>query len=174
MPAILLFDPLLFDPALFDTGFLDAILAPDSSDIDNALLAKLNADVTLAALLPDGWYMDEAQPGLTRFGIVSVVDALDEPMFNGRAWEDILYTVESRILTTPANVATVSGTSKAAAARIDALLEFGDLTIAGYGLMVMRRVGRVRMTEVDAIDRSIRWARRGGRYQVMVAPVLTT
>jgi hypothetical protein len=141
----------------------------DSSDIDAALVAKLAGDTTLSALCPDGIFVDEAPSGSTRFVIVSLVDENDEPMFGGRAYEDALYLVEARMLS------TVAGANiKGAAARIDAVLEMGTLTIAGYNLMVMRRVSRVRLTEVDDQDSSIRWYRRGGRYQVMVSPTETT
>jgi hypothetical protein len=138
---------------------------PDSSDVDAALVAKLGTDAALLALCPDGVFVDEAPSGSTRFVIVSLIDAHDEPMLGGRAFEDALYLVEARMLS------TVAGANiKGAAARIDALLEMGTLTITGYTLMVMRRVERVRLTEVDEHDSSIRWYRRGGRYQVMVSP----
>jgi hypothetical protein len=136
----------------------------DSSDVDAALIAKLQTDATLAALTPGGWFMDEAPAGLTQFGIVSLVDEHDEPMFGGRAFEDATYLVTFIELSTVA-----VKNAKAAAARIDALLEQGSLTIAGYGLMLLRRDSRVRSTEVDELDSSIRWFHRGGRYQVVVS-----
>lgn len=148
---------------------------PDSSDVDAALTAKLLADSGLMALMPDGVFMDEAGKSIvtggnsTRFVVVSLVDEHDTPIFEGRASEDALYLVKAVEL----KPATGSGNIKAAAARIDALLEMGTLTIAGYGLMVMRRVERVRMTEVDEVDSSIRWWHRGGRYQVVAAPIGT-
>lgn len=144
----------------------------DSSDVDAALVALLQADSTLAALTPGGWFMDEAPAGLTQFGVVSLVDEHDEPMFGGRAFEDALYLVKVVELSTVA-----VKHAKAAAARIDALLDPqpplppATLTIPGYGLMVSRRESRVRSTEVDDVDSSIRWYHRGGRYRVMVAPV---
>jgi hypothetical protein len=144
----------------------------DSSDVDAALVAKLQSDATLAALLPGGWYVDEAPAGLTQFGIVSLVDEHDTPVFEGRAFEDAIYLVKAVELSTVA-VKNV----KAAAARIDVLLDPqpplppATLTIAGYGLLVSRRESRVRSTEVDENDSSIRWQHRGGRYQLMVAPV---
>lgn len=141
---------------------------PDSSDIDVALVAKLQGDATLTALMPDGVWVDEAPAGKQAFVIVSLVSALDTPIFEGRGTEDALYLVEARELST-VGVSRI----KAAAARIDALLQLGTLTIAGYGFQVMRRTERVRMTEIDDVDSSIRWLRRGGRYQVIVAPVLT-
>jgi hypothetical protein len=135
----------------------------DSSDIDNALVTKLAADATLLALCPNGVYVDEAPPGSTRFVIVSLVDENDEGIFGARAMEDGLYQVEAQMLT------TAGGNIKAAAARIDALLEQGTLTVAGYSVMALFRESRIRLTEVDAVDNSIRWLRRGGNYRLVVS-----
>jgi hypothetical protein len=84
-------------------------------------------------------------------------------MFGSRAFEDALYLVEARALSTS------GGNVKDAAARIDALLENGTLAVAGYKVMVIQREERVRITEVDDVDQSIRWQRRGGRYRVMTS-----
>jgi hypothetical protein len=138
---------------------------PDSSDVDNALVAKLLADATLATLMPGGVFMDEAPAGAEQFVIVSLVDAHDDPMFRGCAAEDMLYLVKAVELSTVA-----VKNSKAAAARIQVLLEQGTLTPTGYSLMTMRRESRVRYTEVDDKDASIRWQHRGGRYQIVVSP----
>lgn len=133
---------------------------PDSSLIDNALIAKLGADATLLGHCPNGVYWEEAPPGATRFVIVSLVDAVDEPQFGGRAYEDAVYLVKAVALSTAgANI-------QAAAARIDALLEDGTLTVSGYTYMAMHREARVRMTEVDDDDPSLRWYHRGGHYRV--------
>jgi len=137
---------------------------PDSSDIDNALIAKLGADATLLALMPNGVYFDEAPPASTRFVIVSLVDAQDVAQLGGRAYEDVLYLVEARALSTS------GGDVKTAYARIETLLEDGALTVSGYGLMTMHREGRpTGRVEVDDADRSIRWYRRGGYYRVQMA-----
>jgi len=136
---------------------------PDSSDVDNAVIAKLGADVTLLSHMTNGVYFDEAPPGSTKFVIVSLVTEFDGPQFGSRAVEDALYLVKAVALSTAgANI-------KAAAARIDALLEDGALTVAGYTLMTMHREERVRFTEVDDVDSSVRWQHRGGRYRVMVS-----
>src|SRR5262245_59398209 len=45
----------------------------DSSDIDNALVAKLGADATLLANMTNGVYLDEGPPGATRLVIVKVL-----------------------------------------------------------------------------------------------------
>jgi hypothetical protein len=144
---------------------------PDSSDIDAALVATLGADTTLLGYCPNGVYMDEAPPGATRFVIVSIVDEHDEGVFSGRAYEDTLFLIEARMLS------TAGGNIKAAAARIDALLENrvlgvgSPLSVSGYTWMTTFRESRVRRTEVDAIDPTIRWYRRGGNYRVQMALV---
>jgi len=147
----------------------------DSSDVDAALVAKLQTDATLAALMPGGVYVDEAPAAQTQFVIVSLVDEHDTPVFEGRASEDAVYLVKA----VERKPATGSGNIKAAAARIDTLLDpqpplpRATLAIAGYSFQLMRRVERVRMTEVDDVDSSIRWWHRGGRYEVKVAPIET-
>jgi hypothetical protein len=143
----------------------------DSSDIDAALIAKLGSDATLLALCPNGVYMDEAPPGMTKFVIVSLVEEVDEPVFGKRAYEDALFLVEARMLS------TAGGNIKAAAARIDVLLEDQPLlapgspasSVAGYTWMTMCRESRVRLTEVDEVDPAIRWYRRGGNYRVQMS-----
>ena len=142
---------------------------PDSGAVDAALVAKLLGDATLMALAPGGVYIDEAVAGVTRFLIVSLIDEHDGPMFNGRAFEDALYLVKY------VERSTSSVNARAAAARIDALLDpsgaGGTLTVTGYNLMTMKRDSRLTpMVEVDGVDASIRWQHRGGRYRVMVSP----
>jgi len=143
---------------------------PDSSDIDAALVGTLAADAALGQLCPNGVYVDEAPPGSTRFVIVSLVDEDDVGMFGGRAFEDALVQIEARMLS------TVAGANpKAAAARIDALLDPqpplppATLTVEGYAGMALHRESRIRTTEVDDADPSIRWYRRGGRYRVVMS-----
>jgi hypothetical protein len=146
-------------------------MSVDSSDIDAALVAKLGSDATLLALCPNGVYLDEAPPNMTRFVIVSLVDEVDEPVFGKRGYEDALFLVEARMLS------TAGGNIKAAAARIDALLEDQPLLapgspaapVSGYTWMTMFRESRVRLTEVDEIDPAIRWYRRGGNYRVQMS-----
>lgn len=136
----------------------------DSSEIDQALVMKLGADPSLLALMPNGVYWDQAPPNLTRFVIVSLIDATDVPQFGGRAFEDVLYLVKA------VSRSDLNADMKAAAARIDALLDYGTLTVPGYSLMSLRRTERIRVTEVDDVDQAIRWFHRGGQYRVMVSP----
>jgi hypothetical protein len=128
------------------------------------VIAKLGSDATLLGMMPNGVYWEEAPPGSTRFVIVSLIDEADEGQFGGRAYEDALYLVKAVALS------TANANIKGAAARIDALLEDGTLTVAGYTHMAMHREGRIRLTEVDDVDPSIRWYHRGGQYRVRVAP----
>lgn len=135
----------------------------DSSAIDNGLIALLGADATLLGHCPNGVYWDEAPPGSTRFVIVSLVDEVDVAMFGARALEEGLYLVKAVMLS------TAGGDIKSAAARIDTLLDGQPLTVSGYGPTTMRRESRVRLTEVDDLDPSLRWLHRGGRYQVVTS-----
>lgn len=137
----------------------------DSARVDEAIVGLLLNDSALAGLMPDGVFFDQARKGAERFVIVSLVDEQDEGLFNGRATETALYLVKAVALSTTG--ADVAG----AAARIDALLELTTFPITGYGLMVSRRAARIRTTEVDQDDASIRWQHRGGRYEVMVQPI---
>ena len=136
---------------------------PESSDIDAALVAKLGADAALLALMPNGVYMDVAQPRMTRFVIVSVLDALDELAFGQRSHEEKLYLVKA------VGLSTTNPNMRDAAARIDAVLEGGTLTVAGYSLMAIRRERAWRQTEVDDVDPTVRWYHRGGHYRVVMS-----
>lgn len=139
---------------------------PDSSDIDDALIAKLLADATLTTLVPDSVYWQEGPPNRTRYVVVSLVDPHDDLMFGGRAFETNVYMVKAVMRSDS------GGNIKAAAARIDALLDGGTLTIPGYTLMLMQRwpdSPRVRETETDDADKSIRWQHRGGFYEVVAS-----
>jgi hypothetical protein len=146
----------------------------DSSDIDAALLAHLGSDPTLLALCPNGVYFDEAAAGSTRFVIVGLADTVDVPMQGPdghRAIEDTLYMVEARMLS------TAGGDIKAAAKRIDELLEDYKLQapgspgteVSGYAWMSLSRESRIRLIERDEIDPTIRWFRRGGHYRLMMS-----
>jgi hypothetical protein len=135
----------------------------NSSLILNALIAKLGSDAALLALMPNGVYEDVAYAArATRFVIVSQIISTDVSLFTrGRAFEDALFLVEAR--------SRDGGDVNAAAERIDVLLEDGTLTVAGYGLMKMHREEFIRVVEVDDVDLTIRWQRRGGRYRVQMA-----
>lgn len=135
----------------------------DSGALDAALSQRLLSDPTLAALMPDGVYFDVAAHGQTRFVVVSLLAEADIGMFNRRAFEDGLYLVKAVAL------ATTGADVRAAAARIDALLDQQTLTAEGYGQVTMTRVARVRYTEVDR-DNDARWQHRGGHYRVMASP----
>jgi hypothetical protein len=135
----------------------------DSSAIVNAVMQKLGADLELLALVPNGIHEDVGPVSAQRFVVVSQIIATDTAVLHqGRVIEDALLLVEARVRTAGADASTAAQ----AAARIDALLEDGTLDVPGYQLRSMVREEFVRGTEVDEVDPSIRWKRRGGRYRV--------
>lgn len=137
---------------------------PDSGAIDAALVAKLRADTALSALVPDGVFFDQAPPGAERFVIVSLVEEQDAQMQGSPiAFEDGLYLVKAVMLT------TAGGNIKSAAARIHEVLQNTTLTATGYTAMAMFRESRIRYTEVDDEDNSLRWLHRGGHYRVVMS-----
>lgn len=142
---------------------------PDTSKVLNALIAKVGSSAPLLSLMVNGVYEDMGAPGATKFVVVSELIAIDTPVFGGTAFVDGLYLVEARALLTP-GVTGSGGEVGAAALIIDELLHDQPLTVEGYELMTMHREEFVRGVEVDAVDRGIRWKRRGGRYRVQVAP----
>jgi len=138
----------------------------DVAAVDVALVAVLAGDATLAALLPDGVFVDVAPAGSTRFVIVQHQTHEDTEGFGTTAlYERFLYRVTARVL-------EASGLdADTAAGRIHALLHGTPLApIAGYTHMSTLRVERVKFTEVDAIDNDIRWQIAGGDYEVFVSP----
>lgn len=135
---------------------------PDSNLIDTALVAHLEGDAALSALLTDGFYWDEAPESATRFCLVSFVDESDGQAFGRRAFEDALYLVRAVIQdATDDDIA-------AASLRIDQLLEGATLTVVGYQTMAIFREKRLRTVERDDVNTKIRWHVRGGQYRVQM------
>lgn len=142
---------------------------PDSGEIDNALVNVLSADATLLGFVPDGVYFDEAPQGKQNFAIVSLIDAVTlsqwAPATERRAAERCEYIVKVVMLNGS------SANARKAAARIDALLEdqAEALRITGYTCLSIVRTNRIRDTEVDTVDATIRWQHRGGHYRIVAA-----
>jgi hypothetical protein len=133
----------------------------DTSAILNALVAKLGSDPELLALVPDNVHEDMGPPYAKRFVVVSHIITTDQSvMHQGRVIEDGLYLVEARVLNGS------GGDVRAAAARIDALLEDKALDVPGYRVTALFREEFLRGTEIDEVDPTIIWKRRGGRYRV--------
>jgi hypothetical protein len=141
---------------------------PDSAEIDTALVARLSGDATLTAMLPDGVYFDEAAQGKKRFALVSLVEARTPAQMAApgarRALEDCEYIVKAVLLSGS------SASAEDAAARIDELLEDAPLPISGFTCLSVSRVRRIRDTEVDPVDATIRWQHRGGYYRIVATP----
>jgi hypothetical protein len=144
-------------------------MLPDSGEIDNALVNVLAADATLTALVPDGVFFDEAPQGMEAFALVSLIDGVTRSQWAAtaagrRAAEDCEYIVKAVMLSGS------SANAREAAARIDELLQDATLAIDGYTCLSITRTNRIRDTEVDSVDASIRWQHRGGHYRISAAP----
>jgi len=134
--------------------------------VTNALIATLGADAELLALMPNGVYRANRGPeGATALVEVALTSSTDQPMFGGRADEDLRYTVVAVQQIRRGAVSAVGD----AAARIDLLLEDGPLDVPDFGLMVMQRTAAIDEDSfIDPTDPSILWDYCGGIYQVMV------
>jgi len=141
----------------------------DSAAIDDAMVARLTGDPQLQALIPAGPFFDVAGKGYTGFTLLSVHENVSIGQFGGQAFERTVYQAKA------VDLNTSSTNARQAAARIHALLEWEDgpppLTIAGFDLLALRRVERVRYTEPDAANPDARWQNQGGLYEVITAPV---
>ena len=148
---------------------------PDSGAIDRVIIAALQADAALAALMPGGVYFGLAAPGLTRFVLVTIDQADDEGTYDARAIESARYVVQAVALSREVTV----GTMKSAAARIDVVLE-GDTPLAtptDYGSIDCVREERLTDTVFDEVDKSLHWHHYGGYYRVTAYwpdPAITT
>lgn len=138
----------------------------DSSDIDAALVVKLSSDAALLAICTNGVHVDVPPVSAVNYVLVSLVDEVDEAKFGGRAYEDALYMVQAVMRWDKDHPAP---NIKGAAARIDVLLEDQPLTVSGYSWMTMHRESRIRATEVDDVDTSIKVLHRGGNYRVQMS-----
>jgi hypothetical protein len=137
----------------------------DVALVHSALLARLANDAPLTALLPDGVYIDAARQSAQKFVRVSVLDGALEGVFGGRAVYSGLYLVEAVTL------GASSDTAVQAASRFDSILEDQPLSASGWNGMSLFKETELVIGEVDAVDPSIRWQRRGGHYRVEMSVV---
>lgn len=138
----------------------------DTTKIPAALLATLNADNGaggVLTLLPDGAWFGLAPAGKTRFVVVSQVSSHDVPQFQSRSFESLVYLVKAVHLSSSATTATT------AAARINALLDFQVLTVAGYTHVWTERIEHVQYLEVDEQEADLRWQHCGGLYEIFAS-----
>jgi hypothetical protein len=134
----------------------------DETALDQALLALLDGDATLTALLPDGVHFDVATPNATKFAVITLVDHLDVYQFDAVSHEQAGYLVLA------VTQDTSGDTAAAAAARIHELLQDGALAVAGVEVMRMKRRGRYRRTVPDETSDQ-RWQQRGGTYEIWIS-----
>lgn len=150
-----------------------------STDIAIALINKALADPVLMGLTPDGVFKDIAGPSMvhgrdaTRFVIVSFVIGSNTRVFNRRGFQEGLYLIEARMLS------SAGGDVNAAAARLDELFDPqppappATLTIPGFGLMACYQDEPTELVEFEVADASMRWDRAGGRYSIWTQPRAT-
>jgi hypothetical protein len=131
---------------------------PTSSNLDDAIVAKLLADAPLMALAGNTVAWDIAPQGATAFVIVSLLGSSDTGMFGGRALETSTYLVKF----VEKSMSVLN--AKAAAVRIDAALDWATLMVSGYSPVTVRRTERVRYIEVD--EANARWVHHGGLFEV--------
>jgi hypothetical protein len=131
--------------------------------LDQALVALLDGDATLKALLPDGVHFDVAPPNAIRCVVLSLVDHLDVYVFDEVSHEQAGYAVVA------VTQDTSGDTAEAAADQIHALLQDGALTVDGFELMRLKRRGRLRRTVPDE-NSDQRWQQRGGTYEIWITP----
>jgi hypothetical protein len=147
---------------------------PDSGAISTAVVGALQADATLAGLMPEGVWYGLAAPGLTRFVLVTLQDGVDDHVFGQpRAIEERLYAVKAVGLSRDVTIATM----KQAAHRIDELLGLATLDVPGFVFMDCDREPPMLEDPVpDPVDVSLVWHHYGAHYRVRVAwpdPVAT-
>ena len=140
--------------------------------VDAALVARLT-DPELQALMPGGVWWDVGGKNGDAFVVVSLEEDASEDEFGGAAASRTVYQVRAVHRSTSGTMAGQAAT------RLDALLIWDDeeaappLVIAGHDLLAMRKVERVRYTEVDANNPDQRWQHIGGLYEVITAVART-
>jgi hypothetical protein len=152
-----------------------------NSAITSALINALLADAALMALTPDGVFFSVAGASMAnggsakRFVIVALIVGVQVRMFEGRAFNEVLYLVEARILASSGTNAPA--VAHDAAARIDAILDPqpplppATLTIPGFTLKALYQEEPTEDIEFDEADTAIQWIRNGGRYRLWAAPI---
>lgn len=143
----------------------------DSNEVDEAVIAQLT-DTPLQTALPGGVFYDIAAGPSTRFVIVSQLGHEEVEQFeddtgnpsSGVAFERFIYLAKA------VEKSTDGPNAKAGAVRIHELMTNRPLVIEGYDWVKTKRVERVRIVEVDDLDKNIRWHHRGGHYEILVSP----
>jgi hypothetical protein len=145
----------------------------DSGEIDTAVIARLQEDATLGALMPGGVYYGISAGGQDRFVIVSSEQGIDTVHTFGPPGERANHEQRTFLIKAVERGPSTTNTRQAAA-RIRELLEDHPLAIVGFVTCEVHRIQYVRYPERDEIDTSIVWQHRGGRYRVTAAPIPTS
>ena len=143
-------------------------MSTDGTKVDAALVARLT-DPALQGLMPGGVYWDVGAKGHDALVVVSLSEDAATEQLGGASWERTVYLAKA------VHRSTSVKTAAEAAARIHALLQWDSgpapLTIEGHDLLALRRIERVRYTEIDDTNPDQRWQHHGGLYEVITAAV---
>lgn len=134
-----------------------------STAIDAAVVAKLQADATLAGLAPGGIWPDLAPEQASTPYVVVLLESHDDAdeMPGAQAFERAAYLV------TAIDKSSDAAAANAAYNRAHAVLTGSALMVTGYTVMDVRRAGRQRSAERDG---PVIWRFVGGRYVVEADP----
>jgi len=130
-----------------------------------ALIDAIKAFPPIAALAPDrAWEYPAPLDPLGQETLKVIVSLQDMPseFAGGASHDEGWYAVEA--VGPAAQVSQV----RELAQRIDALLNNGPLTVAGFKVMGSTRKKRLRYTESEAVAGGVRWLRQGGLYQIFL------
>jgi len=136
-------------------------------DVDAALLAKLQADTALVALVPDGIYFGEARTGALKWLQVTQIDHDDETMFERVAYETVLYQIVA-IMQDTSPVGAIN-----AGVRVHTVMKAltpTSFTPTNYRLMDVHRTTRLRYNERDTANVDRLWQHDGAQYEMRLMP----
>lgn len=137
-----------------------------ATTIEGAIYEKLAGDTVLTAMLSGGTaspsvYSDQAPQGATEpYVVYSLASEADSYTLASRSWENGVYLVKA---VDKSNSTTRAGSI---AARIDAVLTDGALSISGRSHLSTRRTERVRYPETVS---GVVYQHAGGYFRVYVS-----
>lgn len=136
----------------------------DPAEVIKAVVAKLDADATLLALVPAGAYRNVAPAEVQKAVIVELVIHQDVYAMRSVAYDKTFVRVKA-----VERSKSTTGVD-AAAARIQDVLQDQALTITGYRHRSTRRMEHIAEVETDDDDPEEHWQMAGGIYEIWAVP----
>lgn len=129
------------------------------------IIAYLAADPTLQGLAPGGVWEDPAPQDMpTPFVVVDYQTSVEHICGGGNRVTECYYLAKA--VGPAAQIAQV----RLAGLRVDALLHYGTLTVAGlagYHVLLAQRTEAIEYPDPEPVT-GIRWEHRGGQYRIDV------